>query len=302
MAHCRTVRRQTVPMSFEAVAVTVLIASPGDTSSARDAAEVAIGSWNRDRSTSRKVVLLPLRWEADAVPGLDADPQTIINRQLVDSADIVVALFHGRLGMPTTRAPSGTVEEIERARARGVPVHVYFSEMPVPRSIDPDELKRLNQYRTELQDEGLLGSFASLEDLAAKIRTALEHDLQNLVDARQTLVDQALYAPTPAGADTPLSRAVMRAAVAHEGAGKYVLVIENLGSAAADQVTLDVEPVGQGSAPEVLVDDPIDRIPPRASVRILIAVSFGTAAQWRVMIRWLEGGLEFSELQSVTIF
>ncbi len=73
--------------------MSVLIASPGDTSEARDAVESPIGSWNRDRAKTRRVVLLPFRWETDAVPAMGSDPQSIINRQLVDSSDIVVALF-----------------------------------------------------------------------------------------------------------------------------------------------------------------------------------------------------------------
>ncbi len=73
-------------MTFQALALTVLIASPGDTSHARDAVEAAVASWNRDRSLSSRTVLLPLRWETDSVPGLEGDAQTVINRQLVDTA------------------------------------------------------------------------------------------------------------------------------------------------------------------------------------------------------------------------
>jgi hypothetical protein len=288
-------------MSFEALALTVLIASPGDTSDARDAVESAIGSWNRDRARSRKVVLLPVRWETDAVPAMGADPQSIINRQLVDSSDIVVALFHSRLGAPTSRAPSGTAEEIERAKGRGAPVHVFFSEMPIPRSVDPDELKRLNEFRTQLQSEGLLGSYASLEDLTAKIRTALEHDLEQLVDERQTVIEAG--SSTSTRQETPsTARAVVRARFVREGRARDVLVIENLGSASADRVSIEVEPVGQGEAPAVLLDEPIERLPAQASVRILIAVTFGTAPQWRVTLRWYEGSHSFTEVQSITIF
>ena len=286
-------------MSFEALALTVLIASPGDTSTARDTVESAVGSWNRDRARSRKVVLLPLRWETDAVPVMVGDPQSIINRQLVDSADIVIALFHSRLGAPTSRAPSGTAEEIDRARDRGAPVHVFFSEMPIPRSVDPDELKRLNEFRTHLQSEGLLGSYASLEDLTAKIRTALEHDLEALVNARQTVIDSG----HPSDLEEPLvSRAVLRVRYLREGRTREVLIIENLGSAAAQSISIDVEPVGQGEAPAVFLDEPVERLPAQASVRILVAVSMGTAAQWRITIRWHEGSKSFAEVQSVTIF
>ena len=51
--------------------------------------------------------------------------QSILNRQLVDEADIVVGLFHSRLGQPTSRGASGTAEEIDRSVERGVKVHVF---------------------------------------------------------------------------------------------------------------------------------------------------------------------------------
>ena len=63
---------------------------------------------------------------------LGGDPQSIINRQLVDEADIVIELFHCRLGRPTSPSASGTVEEIDRSVERGAKVHVFFSEMPIP--------------------------------------------------------------------------------------------------------------------------------------------------------------------------
>lgn len=254
-----------------------------------------------ERQKSRKVVLLPLRWETDAVPAMGDDPQSIINRQLVDLSDIVVALFHSRLGAPTSRAPSGTAEEIDRARDRGAPVHVFFSEMPIPRSVDPDELKRLNEFRSHLQSDGLLGSYASLEDLTAKVRTALEHDLEQLVNAKQTVIEPGHSATTPQDAPST-ARAVVRARFVREGRARDVLVIENLGSGSADRVSIEVEPIGQGDAPTVLLDDPIERLPAKASVRILIAVSFGTAAQWRVTLHWHEGSHEFVEVQSITVF
>lgn len=141
------VARTSARVGFEARVLIVLIASPGDTFDARNAVEQAILSWNRDRSFSERVVLLPVRWESDAVPQMGSDGQSIINRQLVDRADVLVALFHSRVGAPTARAESGTAEEIDRAVEGGIPVHVYFAEMPYPNGVDPDELKRLQAFR-----------------------------------------------------------------------------------------------------------------------------------------------------------
>jgi hypothetical protein len=292
-------------MSFETRALVVLVASPGDTAMARDAVERTITDWNRDRARRERVVLLPLRWETDAVPELGDDGQAVINRQLVDECDVVVALFHSRLGAPTPRAVSGTAEEIERARRRGVPVHVYFSEMPIPRDVDPDELKRLNSYRTDLQAEGLLGSYVSIEDLSAKVRTALDADAIRLV----TTTEPAVPAPSPIG------HAVLRARYEFDRepevdsrgrtrmrTRRERLVIENVGDAVAEQVEISVEAIGEGEAPMLHMGHPIERLLPQSSVNIMTSVHMGVATQWRVALRWNEGEAAFEEAQAVTPF
>jgi hypothetical protein len=93
------------------------------------------------------VLLQPLMWERDATPEAGA-PQAVINRQLVDKADILIGLFWTRLGTPTTEAESGTVEEIERMIAADKPVLLYFSRLPVvPESIDVGEYSRFIEAR-----------------------------------------------------------------------------------------------------------------------------------------------------------
>ena len=54
-------------------------------------------------------------WERDVRPDCADDAQDVVNRQVPLDYDVFVALFRQRLGTPTHRAPSGTVEEYERA-------------------------------------------------------------------------------------------------------------------------------------------------------------------------------------------
>src|SRR5829696_7076273 len=128
----------------------VLIASPGDTQQSRDAIEAAFLSWDRDRSEGSSAVMLPRRWETDAVPLVGGtDAQSVINAQLVDQADIVFGVFYARLGLKTERGVSGTAEEIQRAADAGKPVHVYFSTAPIPRNVDVEQLAALNQFKDD---------------------------------------------------------------------------------------------------------------------------------------------------------
>ncbi|MDW3218662.1 MAG: hypothetical protein R8F63_08600 [Acidimicrobiales bacterium] len=293
-------------MGFDARVIQVLVASPGDTKSGRDAVEATIGSWNRDRAVNERVVLLPLRWEQDSVPTLDdGGAQAVINRQLVDGCDVVVALFHARLGSPTGRADSGTAEEIERARDRGIPVHVYFSEMPISREdLEPDEIARLVAYKEQLQAGGLLGSYASLDDLRAKVRTALEADIAELAKVTPPSegavggVSSSVASPPEHG--RPLVRGRYRQ---RSGRGGDVLTLENIGALAAVGVDVAVEPVGDGRAPQVLLDEPLEVIPPGESVSVLIAVTMGTASQWKLRVTFSdEEGRTYEEVHTLTPF
>jgi len=156
----------------------VMIASPSDIPDARRAVYDALVEWNEANSHTRHVAFVPLKWETGAVPTLGRHPQAIINGQLLDRADIVIALFGSRLGMPTPGAISGTVEEIHTAEATGTPVHLYFSQAPHPNDVDPDQLKALRQFRQQLG--GLAGQFTTADELKYLVWQAVNFDLESL--------------------------------------------------------------------------------------------------------------------------
>src|SRR5689334_7659679 len=167
-------------MAFVAHVLNVFIASPGDTSEFRDAVEAALHRWNGMRSANAGVVLLPRRWEVDGVPLMGGDGQSQLNSQLVDKADIVIGIFHTRLGKETRRGRSGTAEEIERTHAAGKPVHIYRSTAPMPSDVDTKQIEDLRAFLGEMQKEGLTGSFATSEDLQNQVHAAIELDVATL--------------------------------------------------------------------------------------------------------------------------
>ncbi|WP_236014760.1 DUF4062 domain-containing protein [Microbacterium stercoris] len=167
-------------MGFSATVLTVMIASPSDTVEARDAVQNALWSWNDANARTRGVMLLPWRWETSAVPVLGGAPQALINAQGLERADIVFALFGSRLGSPTEEAVSGTVEEIEGATARDVPVHLFFSTAPLPHDVDLAQVQGLRAFKAEVQERGLYGEYANVTELSAKVWQAVEHDLAGM--------------------------------------------------------------------------------------------------------------------------
>lgn len=157
--------------------VLVIIASPGDTSEERTTVRDYINDWNINNGRRAGVVLLPWLYERSSVPKLGERVQAIINSQAVDRADVVVAFFDGRLGTSTGVDVSGTAEEIRRAHELNKPVHVYFSNEPLPRDVDLDQQSALREFRAELEREGLLGDYNDPADLGGQIIRALEHDI-----------------------------------------------------------------------------------------------------------------------------
>ena len=167
-------------MGFEAHVLKALIASPGDTTPERDAIERALSGWNGSRAQACGVTVMAWRWEHHAVPLLGGSAQAMINAQAVDDCDIVFAVFDARLGTATEDAVSGTAEEITRANNAGKPVHVWFSDEPLPRSTTAAELKRLEDFKAQMRHEGLLGSYANPEDLQYQVHKAIERDVNAL--------------------------------------------------------------------------------------------------------------------------
>jgi hypothetical protein len=127
-------RRGRLVVTRKATVFDILIASPGDAIDERKVVADLSHDWNAIHYRRSPLVMLqPILWESHARPKLGERPQTIINKTLLRSADIVVAIFKHRLGQETGRHQSGTIEEIEEARNAGIPVLLYFnSSRPSP--------------------------------------------------------------------------------------------------------------------------------------------------------------------------
>src|SRR5271157_4965996 len=151
-------------MPRESIAYEVLIASPSDVASERHIVAEVVADWNSAHARTTGIVLQSRRWELNAVPQMGERPQALINKQLVEEADILIGVFSSRLGTPTGVAPSGTVEEVDHFVKLGKPVMLYFSTGPVPHSHDPIQFQRLKEYQHQIASTGLYFEFDGAED------------------------------------------------------------------------------------------------------------------------------------------
>jgi hypothetical protein len=161
-------------MAYKATIFKVMIASPGDVEEERNVIREAIHEWNSIHSTVRKIALLPVGWDTDSTPEMGDRPQAIINYQLLKECDLLVAVFWTRIGTATSKAVSGTVEEIEEHVKAGKPAMIYFSNAPVePDSIDPTQYAALKEFKQLCKEKGLIENYQSKADFRGKFSCQL---------------------------------------------------------------------------------------------------------------------------------
>ncbi len=170
------------------VVIKVFVYSPTDVNDERNLLEEVIRELNISWSKFLGLRLDLLRWETHCFPGIDTDPQNVINEEIADDYDIFIGIMWQRFGTPTTRYGSGTVEEFERAYERykrnpdEVKIMFYFKDAP-PNSIsaiDPEQITAITKFKKSLGDKGTLyWTFQNREDFASLLRMHLVRQLQS---------------------------------------------------------------------------------------------------------------------------
>ena len=100
-------------------------------------------------------VLLPVRWETHSVPEIGQHPQDYINENVLADCDILIAIFWSRLGTPTKREKSGSVEEIRRHVEKRKSALLYFLTKPIPSDADLGQVEKVRDFKAEMQTKAL---------------------------------------------------------------------------------------------------------------------------------------------------
>jgi hypothetical protein len=168
-------------MAYDCRIYRILIASPSDVEDERDIAVKVIQEWNDLYSYSRKVALLPLRWETHTAPEYGTRPQEVINQAIVDECDLLVGIFWTRIGSPTGIADSGTLEEIERVGKAGKPIMLYFSRVEIdPDRIEINQINKLKRFKEQTYPKGLIEHYKKTIEFRDKFAKQLELKIRDL--------------------------------------------------------------------------------------------------------------------------
>lgn len=152
-----------------------MIVSPSDVINEREIIRHIIYVWNTVHSSSKGLVLQPSGWEINSYPQMGGHPQAILNKQLLDNADIIIGVFWTRLGTKTEEYDSGTVEEITRHIKSGKPASLYFSNAPVRlESVDNDQYIKLKEYQKSICKEGFYFEYDKIESFHSLVSKHLQ--------------------------------------------------------------------------------------------------------------------------------
>jgi len=211
-------------MPFTAHAISVMIASPGDVETERSIIRSTVHEWNAVNAKDRRMVLIPTGWDTHASPEMGDRAQEIINKQVLDDCDLLVAVFWTRLGSPTGKAPSGTIEEIERHISEGRPAMLYFSNKPVhPDSVDPEQYSALRTARADYQKRGLVESYDSISEFQTKFTRQLAQSIiRSFAELSAESAGQFHSEEAPSGPRTSDSARLLLLEAAQDNSGEVL--------------------------------------------------------------------------------
>ena len=187
----------------------VVVASPSDVYAERKAVFNAIDEVNRIFE-GRRLSVRGLGWEEYAAPGVDVEPQAVVNSGILREYDLLIALFGATLGTPTATAQSGTVSEVDHAiQNEDSPmgqnrVQVYFRDKIENLSgISADDLKKIEEYRKLLGSKGVLyRPFKEIDELQKEVRVNIQRALNDFLSKNNNSPPQTEPSATESSQET----------------------------------------------------------------------------------------------------
>ncbi len=235
-------------MAFQANIYHVMLASPSDVKREREIFPSILDSLNALHSERENAVILPIKFETHFTPEMGERPQALVNKHLVNKSDILVGIFWTKLGTPTGKANSGSVEEIEEFLAKGKPVLLYFSNEPiVAGSIDIEQYQSLKVFRDKCFSEGLVETYNTVDDFREKVSRHLLEIIRRFQGNETKTQPSSTQTSSPAhtiSEDTKvgidLSHSISKA---YDEFEEYKLIINltNKGSKTISNYRLDIE-------------------------------------------------------------
>lgn len=169
----------------------LLISCPSDVTTEIEIINKVVENINDSIGISMDVFVKTLHYRRNGMPEAGDYPQSIINRQLVDKSDAVIAIFANKIGSPTQHFESGTIEEIEQMMQKGKQVFVYFSDKPVRKSeIDIKAQAKIQKFKDKYKDKGIYVEYGSDEEFYENVSRNLTRYLTAELSREANRIDE----------------------------------------------------------------------------------------------------------------
>ncbi|MYU11776.1 hypothetical protein GTZ78_13985 [Streptomyces sp. SID8361] len=244
----------------------------------------SVNRWNFNYGRHFQLTILPIWWGENASSEFGRHPQDAINQQLVDDADIALAVFWTRLGTESDRAPSGTAEEIERMAKAGKTVSILHCTRPAPIDCDLQQLQALRAHLKSLEANALVMTYRNDGDLSSRIDNLLSRQATMFMTK---ISDSKSHGPEE---DTGVWPSIDFKEKIDTSSGKlrvrrsHYLVLKNKSSTPARNVTFSLDPVDD----MILHGDDrgVDVMAPDSEMRFPLALSMSSPRQFNCSVKW----------------
>ena len=143
----------------------ILISAPSDIQEDKEIKIVkeTIDRFNRIVGAKNNINLITKYWGDDAFPEMGDTPQNLLNKQIVDDSDAIIAIFWTRFGSPTKNYGSGTEEEIIRLKDAGKQVFLYFSDCKADlKNVDMTQYNNVKKFMKKHKNDSLYFTYDNL--------------------------------------------------------------------------------------------------------------------------------------------
>ena len=190
----------------------MFVASPDDVDGERKTLAKLIADINdvlAYLAPEKRLSLELVRYETHSYPDIGS-PQEVINREIPVDYDIFIGIMWKRAGTPTPTAPSGTIEEFNRAcehRKHGSLPRIMFyfcdEQIPLPTATELQQLSEVVKFRSQLASQGLTVSYPSHAEFGDHVRGGLLRAIRDIL--RETIASPASSTLTAAPASVDAS-------------------------------------------------------------------------------------------------
>lgn len=281
-------------MLYSATAYRLLVSAPSDIPQ-DDIDEVidAVIRWNAIYGQGFGAVVVPTHWQRHSAAEHGSRPQASLNAQLVERADVLLALFWHRLGSPTGEAASGTAEEIQKAHENGAYVAILRCGRDIPQSgVDPAQITKLREFYDDVAPISLMLSYQDAAELSRHVDAILSRAV-----TRDSTLARAAVTAQPSGADVwPRIESSEQVKTDTKGrirtSRRWRLVLSNSGTEPAHDVRYRLEPESEG---DVLPFDAegdqqnrraLEVLPPGGQAPYPLFLHTGVSEQARCVVTW----------------